>query len=81
MEISTDIEKMEFEDALNELEAIVKKLEEGKPTLKESVNLYERGTLLKRRCDSILAEVQLKLSQIACSKDGTVTVVDQKMEV
>ena len=34
-----DVEKMEFEEALKELEDIVKVLEEGKSTLKESVDL------------------------------------------
>ena len=70
-----DVEKMEFEEALKELEDIVKVLEEGKSTLKESVDLYERGIVLKKRCDQILEETQLKINQIAVDKEtGTVSV-------
>ena len=69
-----DVEKMEFEEALKELEDIVKVLEEGKSTLKESVDLYERGIVLKKRCDQILEETQLKINQIAVDKEtGTVS--------
>ena len=63
------------EEALKELEDIVKVLEEGKSTLKESVDLYERGIVLKKRCDQILEETQLKINQIAVDKEtGTVSV-------
>jgi exodeoxyribonuclease VII small subunit len=67
-----DISVMEFEQALKELEAIVKILEEGKSSLNEAVNLYERGVLLKKRCDDILESVQLRINQISSSKDGTI---------
>lgn len=65
---------MEFEDALKELEEIVKILEEGKSTLKESVDLYERGTMLKKHCDGILESTQLRINQISCGKDGIVSI-------
>ncbi|MDR0968729.1 MAG: exodeoxyribonuclease VII small subunit [Holosporaceae bacterium] len=69
---SEDINKMEFEQALKELEEIVKTLEEGKSSLNESINLYERGSLLKKRCDGILESAQLRINQISCDKDGTI---------
>ena len=80
MNPSEEIEKMEFEEALHELEEIVKKLEDGKSSLKESVALYERGTLLKKHCDKILENVQLKLSQISCDKSGNISLTEQKTE-
>lgn len=64
-----DVSKMEFEEALKELEEIVKILEDGKSTLKESVELYERGVVLKKRCDQILEATQLKINQIEVDKD------------
>ncbi|MDR0632092.1 MAG: exodeoxyribonuclease VII small subunit [Holosporaceae bacterium] len=67
-----DINQMEFEQALKELEDIVKILEEGKSSLTESVNLYERGTLLRKRCDAILESVQLRINQISFDRDGTI---------
>ncbi|MDR0555630.1 MAG: exodeoxyribonuclease VII small subunit [Holosporaceae bacterium] len=64
------IGQMEFEQALKELEDIVKVLEEGKSSLKESVDLYERGVLLKKHCDGILESVQLRINQISFDKNG-----------
>lgn len=81
MNSQEEIEKMEFETALQELEEIVKKLEDGKSSLKDAVALYERGILLKRRCDKILEEIQLKLNKISCDKDGNVNIVEQAMEL
>jgi exodeoxyribonuclease VII small subunit len=46
---NTDVTKMPFERAIEELESIVKRLEEGKVPLEESVAIYERGEVLKRR--------------------------------
>ena len=66
-----NVSEMEFEEALKELEGIVKILEEGKISLKNSVDLYERGTLLKKHCDSILESTQLRIDQISSDKDGT----------
>lgn len=68
------IEEMEFEETLTELEEIVKILEEGKSSLKKSVDLYERGTLLKKHCDEILESTQLRIEQISSGKDGTMSI-------
>jgi exodeoxyribonuclease VII small subunit len=65
-----DISQMEFEQAMKELENIVKILEEGKSSLKESVTLYERGAQLKKHCDDILESAQLRINQISFDKDG-----------
>jgi exodeoxyribonuclease VII small subunit len=46
-----DVKKLTFERAIEELESIVKRLEEGKVPLEESVAIYERGEALKRRCE------------------------------
>ncbi len=43
-----DVKKLSFERALEELESIVKRLEDGKVPLEESVAIYERGESLKR---------------------------------
>jgi exodeoxyribonuclease VII small subunit len=50
-ENNTDIQKMPFERAIEELETIIKRLEEGKVPLEESVAIYERGEALKQRCE------------------------------
>ena len=53
---NTDVSKMPFERAIEELETIVKRLEEGKVPLEESVAIYERGEALKRRCEELLRQ-------------------------
>ena len=69
-----DIEKMEFEEALEELEKISALLNDGKLSLKESVKLYEAGTKLKERCSKILEEVELKVNQISLQQNGTIEI-------
>lgn len=63
----TDVEKMEFEDAMKELEGILAKMDSSEISLKESVMLFERGTILKRRCEKILADAQLRINKISNS--------------
>ena len=53
-EPNADIKKLTFETAIAELESIVKRLEEGKVPLEESVAIYERGEVLKKRCEELL---------------------------
>src|SRR3979411_3490498 len=51
-----DVKKLSFERAIEELESIVKRLEDGKVPLEESVAIYERGESLKRRCEELLRQ-------------------------
>ena len=48
------VDKMSFEEALAELEGIVKKLEGGEAPLEESIAIYERGAALKAHCLSLI---------------------------
>ncbi|MBY0428741.1 MAG: exodeoxyribonuclease VII small subunit, partial [Alphaproteobacteria bacterium] len=50
---------LSFEDAMIELEKIVRNLEDGKTKLDESVAAYERGAALRRHCEAKLREAQL----------------------
>jgi exodeoxyribonuclease VII small subunit len=68
-----DIEHLSFEEALSELEALVRRLEEGKITLDESIRGYERGTALKQRCEKLLQEAQSRVETIVVGPDGDVT--------
>jgi exodeoxyribonuclease VII small subunit len=70
-----DITTLSFEDAIHELEAIVKKLEEGKGRLDDAIDSYERGTLLRRHCEAKLAEAQARIDKIVPSPDGSVKTV------
>ena len=70
--VPTDISELSFEDALKELEAIVKQLEQGQVKLDEAITAYERGALLKKHCEQKLAEAKMKVEKIVFSADGSV---------
>ena len=61
---------MTFEEAIRELEAVVHRLERGEVALEESIALYERGTLLKARCESKLADAEAKIDKITLDAGG-----------
>ena len=65
-----DICEMSFEDALSELETIVRGLETGKVKLDDAVSAYARGTALRRHCEEKLAAARLKIDAITISPNG-----------
>lgn len=68
--ISDDIGKMKFEDALAELEGIVKELEDGKVELDGAIEKYERGAALKKHCEAKLTEAQARIEKITQNAGG-----------
>ena len=68
--ISPDITKLSFEEALEQLEEIVSKLEDGSINLEESIEEYTSGVHLKNHCETKLKEATLKVEQITIDKDG-----------
>jgi len=71
--IPADIAKLSFEDALSELEKLVKQLEDGKAKLDDAIGAYERGAHLKRHCETKLREAQAKIEMITVGNDGSIT--------
>lgn len=67
-----DITALAFEDALKELETIVRQLEEGRVDLEASIDLYGRGALLKRHCEDKLAAAKARVDKIVAAADGSV---------
>ena len=61
---------VEFELIKDKPEAIVKRLEEGKVPLEESVAIYERGEALKRRCEHLLHQAEARVEKIALDASG-----------
>lgn len=59
-----------FEEAMAELETIVRRLEEGKGRLDDAISSYERGALLRRHCETKLKEAQAKIDKIVLGADG-----------
>lgn len=66
-----DIAAMSFEQAMQELETIVRKLESGDASLENSLNDYARGTALKAHCQKTLDEAKLKVEKIMADEQGT----------
>jgi exodeoxyribonuclease VII small subunit len=62
--------KERFEDALNKLEKIVSKLEEGDIPLEESLKLFEEGIRLSRFCNQKLDEAERKVEILLKGKNG-----------
>lgn len=65
--VPEDIKRLGFEDAMKELERIVKDLESGQVKLDEAVKAYERGAALKKHCEAKLADARMKVEKITGS--------------
>ena len=66
----TDVGQLSFERAIEELELIVKRLEDGKVPLEELVAIYERGEALKRRCEDLLRQAEARVQKITLDAAG-----------
>ena len=70
---NSDVGQLPFERAIDELESIVKRLEDGKVALEESVAIYERGEALKRRCEDLLRQAEARVEKITLDATGKPT--------
>ena len=66
-----DVAKLSFEDALAELEQIVRGLEGGQQKLEDAIAAYERGAVLRRHCEAKLAEAEARVAAIVERADGS----------
>ncbi len=57
--------ELTFEQAVVELEEIIKKLEDGKMPLEDAVSAFERGSELKKICEEKLKNAQLKIEMLS----------------
>jgi len=69
-----------YEQAFQELEAVVRQLEAGEGSLEEALALFERGQMLAARCSELLGVAELKLKQLTAEGDGSVRAVDLEEE-
>jgi exodeoxyribonuclease VII small subunit len=65
-----DIAAMTFDRALDELRAVVARLEEGGLPLEESIALYERGNALHEHCGSLLDSAELRVERLVDAAGG-----------
>ena len=67
--MSESISSLSFEDALAELEKLVKGLEGGQQRLEDAIVCYERGIDLRRHCEAKLAEAEERVQAIVAQSD------------
>jgi exodeoxyribonuclease VII small subunit len=63
------IEDLTFEQAFQELEATVAKLEDGDLPLEESLALFERGQRLSAHCSRLLEQAELRVTQLVTTDE------------
>lgn len=64
MTVQKDVEKLTYEQAYEELQAIVNLLDEGRQSLEDTIKLFERGQALAHRCENLLNQAQKKIRLI-----------------
>lgn len=72
-ELAEDIKAMSFEQAMRELEMIVRKLESGQGELESAMADYTRGNALKEHCRNRLASARMKVEKIVNLPDGSLS--------
>lgn len=61
--------QLDFEAALAELEALVEQMEGGDMTLEASLQAFERGVKLTRRCQAALRDAELKVKRLTADNE------------
>jgi exodeoxyribonuclease VII small subunit len=65
-----NVEDMSFEEAMKELEELVKVLEKGDMGLEQSMGMYERAWALRGRCQNILDSCERRVEKIVECPEG-----------
>ena len=65
-----------FESAMQRLEQIVRALERGDAPLEESLKLFQEGTELVRRCQTLLDNAELQVKKVMTAADGSPVMED-----
>jgi exodeoxyribonuclease VII small subunit len=75
-DVPADIAKLPFDKALEELRAVVARLEEGGLALEDSIGLYERGVALHDRCAGLLDGAELRVQRLVDGAGGATRALD-----
>ncbi|OAN53677.1 exodeoxyribonuclease VII small subunit [Paramagnetospirillum marisnigri] len=71
-DLPPDIAALSFEDAMAELDRIVRQLEDGRGKLDDAIAAYERGAQLKLHCAAKLEEARARVDRIVSGPEGSV---------
>jgi exodeoxyribonuclease VII small subunit len=66
--------KKSFENAMDELEEVVRKLEQGEMSLDESLQYFQKGMVLTKELHQKLDDVEKKIALIMENEDGTLRI-------
>ena len=72
MEIKSENKNMTFEQSLGRLEEIVRMLETGSAPLDKSLELFEEGVSLVKKCNSQLDNVEQRIKILSRNEEGNV---------
>lgn len=78
-DVASDDERvaaLPFDKALEELQQVVARLEEGGLPLEESIRLYERGATLHEHCARLLDSAELRVQRLVDGAGGAPRVLD-----
>ena len=67
---NTELEKLTFEEAMQELEKLVDSLDKGDVSLDEAIAAYDRGSQLKDYCQKKLHDAKMKVETIHASENN-----------
>jgi exodeoxyribonuclease VII small subunit len=70
MAVPVDTSKLSYEEARNELVNVVSELEQGSPTLEQTLALWERGEALATRCEEWLIGAKERLNAARAGLDA-----------
>jgi len=73
---TTDLGDLSYEQAREELLAVVARLESGAVPLEESLRLWERGEALAARCDHLLAGARARLGAVLAPNEAPLPTAD-----
>lgn len=62
--------ELTFEQAREQLAAVVERLQSGTETLQESLDLWERGELLAQRCEEFLSAARERVEEVVARTRG-----------
>lgn len=68
--IPDDIAALSFEEALGQLEDLVRRLEQGQIGLEDAIASYEKGAALKLHCARKLRAAEERIEKITLNSDG-----------
>lgn len=78
MDKQRKITDLSFEEALEELQQIVRNVETGKDSLEHVIGAYERGNLLRKHCEDKLKAAKLRVEKII-EKDSKISI--EKLDI